>query len=211
MPEETEMIGNLDELVAYAERTANALPELSEEIRILRPGCPPDLIATLRETLPGLPESYLSVLEAIAIDGIAIGYFQLTPSSSQATNLADKLRGFNDPTLTPMAEHYRRHGVYQVASWEADPICVAHSDGTVKIGQVVKYNAADPTTAPVVLADGFEQFLIIAANLDDIRSKYGGEPARALDAFKTYLSPMVAGRQDDMESTWTDIATVVLG
>jgi len=112
-----------------------------------------------------------------------------------------------------MAERYRQHGAYQVASWEADPICVAHTEGTFKIGQVVKYNTADPRARPAVLADSFEQFLLIAANLDEIRGRHAnaGEPTRALREFREYLTPLVAGRQDDMESTWTQIAGVVLG
>ena len=88
------MIRNFDDLAAYTDQAADALPELAAEIRIVRPGCPPDVLAVLRQALPGLPESYLAVMESIAIDGIAIGYFQLTPSSSRATSLADKLRGF---------------------------------------------------------------------------------------------------------------------
>ena len=204
------MIRDLDDLVAYTDQAANALPDLAAEIRIVRPGYPPDVIVALSQALPGLPKSYLAVVESIAIDGIAIGYFQLTPSSSRAASITDKLRSFNDPTVTPMAEQYKHHGVYQVAAWEADPICVAHADGAFRIGQVVKYSAGVPRTRPVVLADSFEQFLLIAANLDEIRANVN-DPTRALGDFRTYLAPMTVGRRDDMESAWMQIANVVLG
>jgi len=204
------MIRNFDDLLAYTGTLAAASPEIAAETRIVRPGCAPHVIAALERALPGLPESYLSVLASLAIDGIVIGYFELTPSSALARNLVDKLQMFNDPDQAPMARYYRRYEVYHVASWEADPVCVAHADGTFRLGQIVKFNEADPTTPPILLADGFEEFLLVAANLDEIRALHVNRPARAADEFKAYLAPLVAHRQDDMLSAWIKIASVVL-
>jgi len=203
------MIDSLDDLVRYSEEVAKASPLISKKVQIVRPGCQPEVVAALRQLLPGLPESYLSVAESIAIDGIVIGYFNLTPGLPRA-RITEKLRVSNDPVMAPMAERFRQHGVYQVASWEADPICVTHTAGMFEIGQLVMYNVGMPAEPPVVLADSFEQLLLIAGNLQEIGDKYD-EPARALGEFRAYLAPLVAGRKDDMESTWTQIAGVVLG
>jgi len=207
------MIHNLDELMAYADQKAEALPELAAETRIVRPGYPPHTIAALREACPGLPDSYLDVVKCLALDGISIGYFQLTLSASRSTNKADALRSFNNPTVTPMAAQYGHHGVYQIAAWDSDPICVAHSEGPFRIGQILKYSTAAPRDEPAVLADSFAQFLLIAANLDEIRGRYADieEPARALEDFREYLAPITKGRQDEMEWAWMRLAGVVLG
>jgi hypothetical protein len=179
------------------------VPLIAKRVHIRRPGCPPDVISALRGTFPGLPESYLSVAESLAIDGISIGYFNLTPSLSRDKSLPEQLRAFNDPTIRPMAEPFVQHGVYGVASLESDPVCVAHADGTFKVGQVVKYSDVMPGAPPVVLADSFEQLLLIAGNLQEIRGKRE-EPAQALREFREYLTPLVAGRQDGMESAWIE-------
>ena len=204
------MIRNLDELIRYSEQVANSLPLIANKVRIVRIGSQPGIIATLTQVLPRLPESYLSVVESIAIDGISIGYFELTPSASHTMSLVEKLQIYNDPTFTPMFEYYQKHGVYQVASWEADPICIVHTDGKFKVGQVVKYNIDTPALAPMVLADNFEQLMLIAGNLQEISDKCD-EFEKALNEFKTYLDSLLDGCRNEMELAWTRIANVVLG
>jgi hypothetical protein len=203
------MLTTFNDLIAYSHRLANALPDFRDSIVIDRPGCSQSEIATLMKALPGLPDSYTSVAKAVKLDGVAIGYFQLSPSS-RGNGLADKLVACNDPSITPMANHYRTHGVYQVASWEADPIAVAHVSTTFNVGQVVKYNAGNPAARPTVLADDFEQFLLMAGTLDEIRGKHGDDPAQAMSKFNAYVAPIVSDRRDDMASTWKTIAEVVL-
>ena len=119
-----EDINNLDELVRYSKQVAHRVPLIAKRVRIERPGCRSDVIAALRQMVPGLPDSYVSIVASVRIDGISIGYFNLTPSLSRATSLTDQLRAYNNPVIAPLAERYREHGVYQVASWETDPICV---------------------------------------------------------------------------------------
>jgi hypothetical protein len=203
------MLTTFNDLIAYSHRLANDLPDLRDSIVIDRPGCSQAEIAALVKALPGLPDSYTSVAKAVKLDGVAIGYFQLSPSS-RGNGLADKLVACNDPSITPMASHYQTHSVYQVASWEADPIAVVHASTMFNVGQVVKYNTGNPVARPTVLADDFEQFLLVAGTLDEIRDKHGEDPAQAMNKFNAYLAPIVGGRKDDMASTWKTIAEVVL-
>lgn len=203
------MLATVNDLIAYSHRLANDLPGLRDSIVVDRPGCSQVEIAALVAALPDLPESYTSVATAVKLDGVAIGYFQLSPGV-HGDGLAGKLIACNEPSITPMARRYRNHGVYQVASWEADSIAVAHASTTFNIGQIVKYNAGNPVVRPTVLADSFEQFLLMAGTLDEIRDKHGDNPPEAMSEFNTYLAPIVTGRKDDMAWTWKTIAEVVL-
>jgi hypothetical protein len=136
------VITSLDDLVAFTRSLGDALPELRDRIVLHRPGCSSEAIIVLAETLPGIPESYLSIVRSLRLDGIAIGYFQLSPSAFCGRDLTEKLISCNDPDQNPLVEIHWKNGVYQVASWEADPIAVAHTNSSFKVGQVVKYNIA---------------------------------------------------------------------
>lgn len=205
------MIASLDELIAFSRRLGEALPELRESIVIGRPGCSPEAVNALAKKLPGLPESYLSVIKTVRLDGIAIGYFQLSPSAFEGRDLTEKVVSANDPAHNPLAERHRKYGVYQVASWEADPIGVVHANGMFKVGQVVKYNIGNPGEKPVVLANGFDQFLLLAGSLDAIRDKHADtdDPVQAMKEFSDAAKRLLPS-DSDMASAWESIARVVL-
>jgi hypothetical protein len=210
MREEIDMIASLDELIAFTRRLGDALPELRESIVIYQPGCSPGAVNALARKLPGMPESYLSVIKAVRLDGIAIGYFQLSPSF-EGRDLTEKVVSCNDLTHNPLIERHRKYGVYQVASWEADPIGVVYADGMFKAGQVVKYNIGNPGEKPVVLANGFDQFLLLAGNLDAIRDKHTDtdDPVQAMNEFRGAAKKLLPS-DSDMASAWESIAKVVL-
>jgi hypothetical protein len=203
------MLATIDDLIAYSHRLASGLPDLRGSIVIDRPGCSEAEIAALVKALPDLPDSYTSVAKNVKLDGVAIGYFQLSPGC-RGNGLVEKLVVSNDPLSTPMASRCQAHDAYLVASWEADAVAVAHAATTFNIGQVVKYNIGNPMARPTVLADDFEHFLLIAGTLDEIRDKHGDDPAEAVGKFSAYLTPIVVGRKDDMAATWKMIAEVVL-
>jgi len=207
------MIRNLTELVAYTQKLASACPSLFECIALEEPGCSAQELMILANALPGLPASYLSILGRLKLDGISIGYFQLAPCARIGTPFVQKLIDGNRPEIMGMAKQFDRHGVYYVASWEADPIAVAYNDISFVVGQIVKYNVGNLMANPSVLADGFEQFLLLAGTLDQYREQVieTGDSDRALREFHSELVPLVAQRTDDMESSWRLIAEVVLG
>ena len=73
--------------------------------------------------------------------------------------------------------------------WRLTRYAWQHADGHFKVGQVVKYSDVLPAAPPVVLADSFEQLLLIAGNLQEIRDKR--ETSRALSEFRAYLAPLL--------------------
>jgi hypothetical protein len=203
------MIRTLDELVAFTERLAAEDPELADVLRIERPGCSPEEVEELKSMVPGIPDSYLQVVQAIRVNGASIGYFQLSPSASRTASLAAKVRTYSDPAVSGMARHARRVGAYLVAYWEADPIGVVHSPGTYRPGQVVLFSPGKP---PAVIAESFEQFLLIAGNLDESRALIGVHGSGASkDAFLSSLASLVDRQQTELRPMWEKIADVVLG
>lgn len=212
MREKINVIRNLEELVAFSERVGDALPELRKSIVIGRPGCSLEAVNTLLKKLPGMPDSYLSAIKAIRLEGIAVGYFRLSPSAFAGRDLTEKVISCNNPSQNPLVERHRMYGVYQVASWEADPIGVVHADRMFKVGQVVKYNIGNPEELPVVLANAFDQFLLLAGNLDAIRDKHSETdgPTQAMKEFREVLRNLFASEICNMHSTWESIAKVVL-
>jgi len=206
------MIRDLDGLVGYTNRIADAVPAIAGEIRIVRPGCTTNEVDEIASILPGVPESYLDVVRALSINGISIGYFQLSPGASRKTRLADKLRKYNDPRSAPDTGRMQRYGSYRVGSWEADPIAVVHGGGAFRPGQVLWFRFGNPELGPSVLGDTFAQFLIIAANLDEVRSRHANSKNAnaARREFEGYITSVSGRRQDDMSEAWKAIANVVL-
>jgi hypothetical protein len=205
------VITSIDELAAFTRTLADKLPELRDSIVLQQPGYPQDALDFLSSELPGIPQSYLSVVKSFRLDGIAIGYFQLSPQSFDGNNLIEKLIACNKSGANPFAERHQQHGVYQVASWEADPICVVYKDGPYKKGQIVKYSVENPTARPIVLADTFEQFLVLAGNLDAIRDSYSesDDSSVGLSEFRMCLAQL-ASQNKEIIPAWEAIASIVL-
>lgn len=207
------MIANLEQVIDYTRRLGEAVPSLRKEIVIESPGCDDETITQLRKAFPGMPESYLCVLRDAKIDGIAIGYFQLLPFLSGARGAVETLRFLNDPRRNRIAGEYRGAGVYQVAAWEADPICVAYAPAHFRLGQVVKYNSGNPMAQPEAIADDFEQLLALAATLDSVRGKYKGQ-RKPIEAQQEFLDAIKEGfpQLGDQEvRAWESMGKVVLG
>ena len=201
------MIRNLDDLIGYTRKLGDKLPALRDSIVLERPGCTLEVANEIGEALPGIPESYLDVAKAIRLVGIAIGYFQLAPNSYNGTDLLEKLVDCN--STTAMRSRFDDDGVFQVASWEADPIAVVHRSGRHAVGEVLKYNAGNPEQDAAALANSFEQFLLLAGNLDAVRDKYADvdDPSEGIPEFEACLGEIASGRD---VSAWKIIAEVVL-
>lgn len=200
------MISNLDDLIAFTNQLGQELPALRDSIVIEQPGCTQDEIDKVAESLPGIPESYLAIAKQVRLLGIAIGYFQLTPNSYQGLSLCEKLLDCN--LNSGMRNRFERDCVYQIGSWEADPIAIAYQSGQYERGQVLKYNAGNPEEDATVLADSYDHFLLLAGNLDCVRDKFADAdyPAEGMPEFEQCVARIAPGR----EEVWMSIAEVVL-
>ncbi|RCS43247.1 hypothetical protein DTL42_19005 [Bremerella cremea] len=201
------MITSLDELVAYSESQAEELPALKDRILLKRPGSEKEEADRLTVLLPQLPSSYVSVAEEIDLLGVSIGFFELSPTSTPGVSLSEKLLRCNKDA--GMRSIFERDGVYQIGSWDADPVAVAITSGSFQHGQVVKYSVGNPALTPESLADSFEQFLCIAGSLDEIRAKYADEddPSEGIGDFEDGFEEVAP---PNYLAAWRKIAEVVL-
>jgi hypothetical protein len=206
------MLKTLEDLIQHSARMADRLPAIESEVRLSVPGVSASEAARILSALPGLPDSYMRVAESITLCGKSIGCFQLAPCSHPGNSLFHVLRGANSSASNPHAERFRGHGVYQVASWEADPIAVVCSAGKANRGHIVLYDHEEMKRPARLLAEDFQQFLLLAGNLDDIRDRYAdSDPERAIKEFKKVIAMLVTKNPDAIADAWDPIADVVLG
>jgi hypothetical protein len=205
------MINTLDDVVEYTQRRGKALPELRDEIVVTQPGCSDADMVQLTEVLPGLPDNYLSVIRRLKVNGVSIGSLGLGPFSSPAGGLVESLIEANEPGICPFSEYCQRDGVYWVASWEADPIGVAHAGSRFGVGQLVIYNIGNVDQPPRPLAEDFEQFLLLAATLQETSDTHRDDDTAdaALAEFRACAQQFT--KSDAILSMWDVIAGVVLG
>jgi hypothetical protein len=165
------------------------LPALKNEIVLKSPGISQSDYARLTSSLPNLPESYLKCIQSVDVKGVSIGYFRLWPRAVKADNLVEGLVKMNAPEKNPLWHFLREKGFYEVAAWEAEPICVATKKSSQEEGSVLKISIAQPSLKENLLAPNFETFLLIAGNLDAIRGKHSktGDRASASAEFEDCL------------------------
>jgi hypothetical protein len=199
------MIASLDDLVAYTQAIARTR---SFRKGIRQPGCPPERVRALAELLPGIPATYLSLIGPLHLDGVTIGYFRLFPEAYAGSDLVARVVSCNAAGENPLRETYCRDRVYQVASWEADPICVVHTAGPFAIGQTVLYNIGDLEQPPHVLANTFAQFLLLLGNLDAVRRNYSecANLPEAMSAFQVSVNTIMPDASSEVVYAWKTIA-----
>ena len=102
------------------------------------------------------------------------------------------------------------NGLYEVATWEAEPICVATNKSSHKEGSVLKISIAQPSPKEDLLAPNFETFLLIAGNLDAIRDEYSRTEniVEARAEFELCLTHYEL--PNEALTAWKNISSVVL-
>jgi len=135
------MIQTLEELIAQSEREAarfeaEGFPTIANETRIRTPGCSPEEIARIRETLPGMPGSYLGIAAKVSLPNISIGDFGFAPGGLYDGDLFNRLTDENSDA-SPQWDFVNKHGLYHVADYPGSLICVSR-EGTAHPGEVVQ-------------------------------------------------------------------------
>lgn len=137
------------------------------------PGCSKEEIENLKRKLPGIPDSYTKWVETVNLNGISVGYFELSPASfNPGGMIANLIDGNEDGIL--FWEHMRDFHFYSVATIDGIGVFVATSSSPYNEGEIVTIDEsiyADKNNADRWirrLAKDFEQFLIIAGNLNQV-------------------------------------------
>ena len=204
------MINDLNALTEYTINRGEKTPRLKGQIVLSSPGCDQDSIAKIKNALPNMAESYLSCAQAFNLNGICLGFFQLSPPGSKKLNFVERLVQINTPEKNPFWIFMSENGLYEVATWEAEPICVATNKSSHKEGSVLKISIAQPSPKEDLLAPNFETFLLIAGNLDAIRDEYSRTEniVEARAEFELCLTHYEL--PNEALTAWKNISSVVL-
>lgn len=204
------MITDISALKAHTIRMGEKLPALESEIVLKSPGIGQSDCARLKSSILNLPESYLKCVQSLNVNGVLIGYFHLWPRGTKNVDLVDGLVKINSPENNPLWNFLKESGLFEVAAWEAEPICVASNKSTYEEGTILKISIAQPFPKVELLAQNFEAFLLIAGNLDAIRDEYSrsGNMGEARAKFDLCLTRF--GLPNEALATWKNIGSVVL-
>lgn len=172
------MITNLDELVAYTNELARAVPQISKEVAIRSEGLPLDALASLERELD-MPPAYLHCIRKLGVYGVSIGYFALWPTFSRNEGLVESLVAANSVHSNGQVI-VREKGLLIVGRHEANLICVGEKGG----GQSDKVFYVDLMSSPVMtvqdIAPSFDVFMLLAGNLHELSFSFPGVLSSAI-------------------------------
>ena len=204
------MIDSLNALKEYTKEIGEKNPALKNEIVLKSPGINQNSYLIIKNSLPDFPESYLSCIQILDLNRISIGYFRLWPRATKTAGLVESLLQINLSERNPFLSFLREKRLYEVAAWEAEPICVAANTSNYKEGTVLKLSMNQSPPKEAVMAGNFETFLIIAGNLDAIRANqsFGDNGTSARAEFERCLAHFALS--DEAITTWRCISEVLL-
>jgi hypothetical protein len=166
------MIQTINELQEYILKDADDF----DELMMTSPGCSKERIRDLKATLPGIPDSYTKWVEALNLNGISIGYFEVSPCSFHSEDMvANVIQGNEDGIM--FWDQMRQYHLYSIATTDDYGIFVATSSSSYREGEIIIIDediyAEEDTPEKYIhkLAKNFEQFLIAAGNLNQIHQE----------------------------------------
>ncbi len=195
------MINNLEEAKAYSVLVCKESPEDKDRLNLNSPLVDAE---ALKVTIQSLPKSYCDVAGQVALKGKVSGYFLLWPEAFDKGTLVDTLVEANSEK-SPFAEYFQRIGVYQVASYEAEPIVVV-CEGMFNEGDVLKVDIGNPAFNTSKLASSFEEFLLIVVSLEKAVMTNQGKAA-----FDAFLDDVQNYTNKDIAENWRVISEIAFG
>lgn len=154
-------------------------PAFKKRFLMTSPGCSINRISLLKDKLPGIPKSYIKIITDYYINGIEVHGFDISPYFNNTPDIvADLLEAYEDPFFPK--EFMQKHKMYQIGSYNTDILCVTEGTDQFSEGEILYidegydiYNPEDSQIRPI--AKDFEQFLIVAGNLDEIHTQMQGD------------------------------------
>lgn len=151
-----------------------------------------DKMKLLQEKLPNLPTSYSKLLHNYNFFEVEVGYFSLSPLTHDLDNIVDSLikAQTKQDSFLPRSL-LDRYDLYWVGTNNNDTIYVAGKNSKFLEGEVIAIhefilNAEEKDCEQYILrlAQDFEQFLIIAGNLNEIYRTMENTQDREEELFK---------------------------
>lgn len=169
------MIKNIKELQEYILKDWNKEDEIifQRPSMMTTPGCSQETIEKLKKILPTIPDSYIKVIEKINLNGVSVGYFQTSPYSFNSDGMVANLIEGNQGEVI-FHEYMNKYKLYSIATTSDFGIFVATFESPFKEGEIITIDEEiyaeeyNPQKWIFKIANDFEQFLIIAGNLNQI-------------------------------------------
>lgn len=168
------MLITLEDVRSYTEEVAKKFPAIAAEIALKKEHLhlPEDVIGSLK-----LPKSYVDVVEAYRVEGISIGFFALWPSFKRDALISSLIQENSQNSLTKTSSSGSE--LVAVGRNEANVVCVQAASS----GDEGRVFLLDTMTSParrlLELAESFDRFVILAANLHQISDLHDGSPEEA--------------------------------
>lgn len=169
------MIRNIEEVIKYNHNLANELggPDVAGELLLLT-NYPKPTLEDVGRLFADVPFSYKKVLTQLDINGKAIGYFELSPSSYDKEGIISNLSKANS-SQSIFKEIMDEYNLFFIATNNEFGIFVAKGSEKFSSGEIIIIDeglliCSEQSREEHILklANGFEQFLVIAANLNQI-------------------------------------------
>jgi hypothetical protein len=200
------MIKTLQDLHLFSKTQAADERLIGDEILIPSPGLSAEEVARVRAELPGLPDSYLSVVKELDLESDQIE-FQLSPCShgKRRGDMVRCLLGRNSeenyffPLLT-------ENKLYEVGDYEGDPVCVSGRDAAHP-GEVIRVDHEVQTLHR--MANNFEQLVIGLGRLWEHYGDSGPRGQEGVDVFLTSIKQDF-GLDDEQLQEWTWVSEMML-
>jgi len=172
------MINNIKELQDYIiEQGRRFYSKFSDPLHkdtfdISSSGCTRERINLLKEKIPNIPESYIKCLEKLNLNGVSVGWFQVSPSGKKnpIDTVDSILKAYEEPFFPQ--EFLNKHHMYEVGFNDTDFVYVTAGTDRFKNGEILYVEEGDPfepeDSQIHPLAENFEQFLILAGNANQL-------------------------------------------
>ena len=126
-----------------------------------------------------LPESYIKIISLYSINGIEVDGFDVSPYFHTNPDIVDDLMAAYEDPFFPK-ECMEKHKMYQIGSYNTDILCVTEGTDQFSEGEILYidegYDIQNPEDNQIhPIAKDFEQFLIVAGNLDEIHTQMQGD------------------------------------
>jgi hypothetical protein len=139
---------------------------------MVSPGSSKEKIEILKKRLNGIPSSFISLIEKFNFNGVCINGFEIAPCYSPHQDLVENiLESYEDPFFPK--EFMEKHNMFQIGSYSTHLLCLTKGTIQFREGEILfveeGYDIYNPQNSQIQrLAKDFEQFLIVAGNLNQI-------------------------------------------
>lgn len=171
------------------------------------PGCSEEKINILLEKIPELPKSYLGLVSLYSLNGVIVDNFELSPQSFRNKDIVEGLiQAYEDPFFPK--EFMEKHKMYQIGSYNIAKLCVTSGSSQFKEGEILfieeGYDINNPQNSQIHrLAKDFEQFLIVAGNLDQIHSDNNEDNSNWEEKKAEFIERLkILGVSEEYHPTW---------